>query len=66
MEHTISRNNAQYKFCTICALLRNILRIFSCYTAGFHFRAGQTLRPVLTYHPLKEFPCYVNERRHGL
>jgi hypothetical protein len=24
MEHTISRNNAQYKFCTVCALLRNV------------------------------------------
>jgi len=24
MEHTISRNNAQYIFCYICALLRNV------------------------------------------
>jgi ribosomal protein L37E len=24
MEHTISRNNAQYIYCTACALLRNV------------------------------------------
>ena len=24
MKHTISRNNAQYIFCTTCALLRNV------------------------------------------
>ncbi len=24
MEHTISRNNAQYIFCTDCAILRNV------------------------------------------